>query len=477
MAALKKDNEGSQKASTDSVFLMSPSPQNIGAQDTKIIDTKPANDGNDSDTGSVFVPEKVEVKTPKQIVNTPKSAAAIAAERRAKKQENQYRGLFPCIPYMSQTVKIIISSFFIFGTMGAIVGSLFATGKLSPVVQPSPTPTAAPSPLPTSIFESNVVVSTFAGTGVIGNVDGPTAMSQFNNMKAMVCDAAGNVYIADTSNYVIRRISVGGITTTFAGNGTRGYADGPAANAMFDQAFGIAIDSSGDLIISDTGNNRIRKITQAGIVSTVAGSTAGYVDGPGVSARFNLPYELTVAGGNIYVADANNQVIRMINGAGVVSTFAGSPGIFGADDGSTSSATFYNPRSIAIDSNNTFYILENGNAGIRKIESGVVTSMLGGNNRFYQDGNSTIARLRNPGTIVVGRNGTLYVSELAINRIRKVSESGFVTTLAGNGNAGLSNGAGPNSTFNAPSGLALHPNGSLLVADSSNNVIRNISFS
>ena len=188
----------------------------------------------------------------------------------------------------------------------------------------------------------NAQVSTIAGTGVPGYVDGAGSIAQFRNPNGMAVDKAGNIYVGDLNNHVIRKITPAGVVTTFAGiMGVRGYQDGAATVAEFNEPWGLAIDNSDNIYVGDAKNNVIRKITPTGIVSTLAGSrTPAFADGVGTSASFDYPAAVGIdLSGNIYVGDCNNQRVRKITPAGVVTTVAGS-GFAGYANGAASTAQF-----------------------------------------------------------------------------------------------------------------------------------------
>ena len=211
------------------------------------------------------------------------------------------------------------------------------------------------------------IVITLAGSE-IGYTDGLGAEARFNYPDDLAVDGAGNVYVADSGNHRIRKIGPNGVVTSLAGSGEEGYADGPGADAQFNNPQGVAVDGAGNVYVADGGNHRIRKISPDGMVTTLAGSgEEGYADGPAMEAKFNNPGGLAAnAAGNIYVADINNHRIRKISPEGIVTTLAGS-GKRGYADGPGWQAQFSYPGAVALDAAGNLYVADLSNLRIRKI--------------------------------------------------------------------------------------------------------------
>ncbi len=333
---------------------------------------------------------------------------------------------------------------------------------------------------------STAVVTTFAGSVRSGFVDGTGTNARFNNPAGLILDSANNVYVGDTSNNAIRKITSAGVVTIFAGSasGTTGSVDGTGTAARFYKPASPGIDSNGNLYVPDTINNTIRKITSSGVVSTFAGlasAASGLVDGTGTAARFTFPSG--VAGdsaGNVYVADQSNHAIRKITSAGVVTTFAGSTsGTFGFVDGTGTAARFTSPSGVAVDSEGNVYVADFNNHAIRKITTaGVVTTLAGSTSGTTGsvDGTGTAARFNYPAGIAVDSRGNLFVADRSNHAIRKITSAGVVTTLAGSTSRsfGFVDGIGTAARFDYPAGIAIDSAGNIFVADSTNNAIRKI---
>ena len=267
----------------------------------------------------------------------------------------------------------------------------------------------------------NVVVTTFAGT-TLGFLDATGTNAQFNAPIGVAVDSAGVLYIGDQSNQRIRKITAAAVVSTLAGQSLDGFANGTGTNARFTNPRGVAVDSSGNVYVADTGNQRIRKITSAGVVTTLAGSgVQGFANGTGTNAQFSNPSGVAVdSAGNVYVADYDNHRIRKITSAGVVTTLAGN-GTAAFADGTGTSARFNSPQGVAVDSAGNVYVADYNNQRIRKITSaGVVTTLAGQTTPGSTDGTGTNARFNGPTGIAVTSGGILYVVDSDNNRIRKI---------------------------------------------------------
>ena len=369
------------------------------------------------------------------------------------------------------------------------------------------------------------VSSTLAGSVCSGAMaDGQGSAVSFAMLSGMTIDSAGNLYIAD--EHTIRKLTPAGVVTTMAGKrGVSAADDGPGTNARFFWPSGLATDNTGNVYIADSYNHSIRKMTPAGAVTTIAGRAGetGSVDGTVAASRFNTPRAVAVdTAGNIYVADTFNSVIRKITQAGMVSTVAGSSGQVGIDDGTGAAARFAQPMAIIGDSAGNLYVADAGNFNVRKINAaGVVTTLAGAVNvRYALDGVGAAAGFYAPGNLAADINGNLYLNDYMDRQhiVRKVTPEGVVSTIAGlaanfdqigglatdvNGNVyvadtigtirqinpagvitpvagverkyGLVDGKGSEARFSSPNGIVNMGNGDMLVADMVNQAIRKVS--
>jgi len=328
------------------------------------------------------------------------------------------------------------------------------------------------------------VVTTLAGTpGASGSADGTGSAAQFDLPCGVAVDSAGNVYVADTVNDTIRKITPAGAVTTLAGTpGVAGSADGTGSAAQFRAPQGVAVDSAGNVYVADTGNDTIRVITPAGVVTTLAGTpgVAGSTDGTGSAARFDGPVGVAVDGaGNVYVADTQNDTIRRITPAGVVSTLAGAAGMLGFADGTGSAAQFDLPEGVAVDGAGNVYVADTVNETIRVITPGGAVTTLAGSPRMTgsADGTGAAAHFRSPAAVAVDDAGNVYVADMGNDTIREILPGGLVTTLAGSPlAAGSTDGTGNTARFSGPMGVAVDGAGIVYVADLNNDTIRKLSI-
>ncbi len=320
------------------------------------------------------------------------------------------------------------------------------------------------------------VVSTLAGTGIVGSNNSPNA--KFNNPIGVAVDVSGNVFITDHLNNLIRKITPAGQVSTFAGSGTQATVNGTGILASFNRPAGICIDNLNNIYVSDHLSHVIRKITPAGVATIFAGANgiSGSTDATvATNARFNLPFGLCAdATGNIYVADQGNQKIRKITPAGVVTTFAGS-GTIGSLNAIGTAAQFFNPTGICIDPMGILYVADQGNHKIRKIDTFAVVSTLAGSGSIGSaDGIGTATSFHNPTGVFADANSNVFVVDFYNNKIRKISPLGIVCTFAGSGVAGAMDGNGLVATFENPLGIGGNPNGNIYVADYGSHKIRKI---
>jgi sugar lactone lactonase YvrE len=359
------------------------------------------------------------------------------------------------------------------------VGSLFTSCRK--LGDPTPSPSAGPTVIVTTlagggIGDPSTIVS--PGYGRIGSKDGPGTAASFNAPAGVAIDAAGNIYISEAGNHDIRRITPDGVVSTFAGNTTGGFFNATGTAASFSGMQGIAFDAAGNLYVADSGNQVIRKVTSAGVVTTFAGTGGtGSDNGPAASATFNSPTGVAIdAAGNFYVADFGNKMIRKITPSGIVSTLAGS-GLTGYNNGAGSVASFTNPDRLAVDAAGNVYVSDF--KMVRKITPDGTVSTLAGNdsdpNAYSQpvDGKGSAASFIVADGISIDAAGNLYVGDE--NLVRKIMPDGEVVTLAGGGNGATTDGPGNVASFGILRGLAVNSSGNLIyVADYYTSLIRKV---
>jgi serine/threonine-protein kinase len=328
-------------------------------------------------------------------------------------------------------------------------------------------------------FANAQFVSTYAGALAKGSANGTGTAARFYYPAGLAVDSSGNMYVVDQSNNEIRKIVISSrVVSTIAGNGAKGSANGIGAAASFNLPTGVAV-YGGNLYIADENNNEIRKIVIAtGVVTTFAGSiTPGSKDGSDTAARFYVPFAICADGiGDLFVADAsNNEIRKIVIATGVVTTFAGSV-TAGSKDGNDTAARFNGPIGIATDYKGNLYVADQFNNEIRKIviSTGAVTTFAGSTTPDSVDGIGMAAGFNNPYGITADGNGNLYVLDGNNNEVRKiVIATAQVTTYAGTTSAGSANGLGTLARFNGPV-AAVTVGSTIYVADQTNNEIRKI---
>ena len=314
-------------------------------------------------------------------------------------------------------------------------------------------------------------VGSFVGDATLQTArDGPALEAVFRGPRQAVADAQGVVYVADSANHLIRRIQ-GGVVSTLAGQaGRQGFADGPAASALFNEPSGVLLAADGAVLVLDSNNGRIRRISPQGVVSTLAGGGPGrFADGAGAAAAFNEPRGFAQdAAGNLYVADYQNQMIRKVTPAGVVSSFAGAAGQQGSVDGTGSTARFSAPQAIVVDAAGNLYVADTGlTKAIRKITPAGVVSTLASAARG--------ARLSEPRGLALLADGSLLVADAGQHELLRLGADGQLSSWAGSsGSPGSADGGATQARFYAPMGLGGTAAGRLLLADSGNHLLREI---
>ncbi len=342
------------------------------------------------------------------------------------------------------------------------------------------------------------IISTVAGNGRFGysGDGGPAVNAAISVPTGLAVDAAGNLFIADYDNQVIRKVTPDGIISTFAGTGTAGYSGdyGPAAKATLNAPLSVAANAAGDLFISDSGNNVIREVSPKGFITTFAGNgTFGYSGdgGPATRAQLCVPYGMAVdATADLFIADQCNQVIRKVSPAGIISTVAGEhlgpdyAGGFSGDGGPATNAELNFPGAIAVDSSGDLFIGDSHNHRVRQVNTmGIIQTIVGnGQFEFSGDGGPAItATLDTPSGVTADAIGNFYIADTRNNRIRKVTPEGTISTVAGNGKAFTSqavypgeNGPAANAPLTFPMSVSVDQAGNLFIADTFANAIRKV---
>ena len=339
-----------------------------------------------------------------------------------------------------------------------------------------------------ALLQAQSTITTIAGNGNAGfsGDGGPAISASFNQPVYVVLDAGGNLIIADSMNHRVRKVSPSGVVTTVAGTGTAGFSGdgGAATQAALNQPLGLCLDETGNLYVADVANNRIRRVTPAGTISTVAGNGTRAAGGNG-GAAVNSPLFIGIRcavdrSGNLYIAEQGSHRIRVVSPNGVINTAAGlgSRG-FSGDGGAAGSATLDNPTAVATDQDGNIYFSDQSNHRIRKVTTaGIITTIGGSGTAGFSgdEGPATAARLNFPGGLVVDTNGDVYFADDENFRIRRISASGTITTVAGNGTRGFSGDGGDaiNASMNGQFGVALDPAGNLYFGDTLNHRVRRV---
>jgi DNA-binding beta-propeller fold protein YncE len=303
----------------------------------------------------------------------------------------------------------------------------------------------------------NLVVTTIAGCGLAGHLDGPALQAQLDRPYGVVVTPNGDIYFSDFGDHRIKVIQNGQVRTV-AGDGTAGRSNGPALSSRLNLPFGIALGLDGAILIADYGNGRIRKL-QNGRLRTL-------------QSNLSHPSDVAIdSNGHIYVSESSAPRIVELNN-GQVRVVAGS-GIAGSADGPALQAQLNRPWGLAFGPDGSLYVSDCGAHCIKVLKNGELRTIAGGSGAGFADGPALQAKLSDPRHIFCGRNGDLYIADQGNHRIR-VLRKGFLRTIAGNGTGSFADGPALQSCFNYPSGIALHPDGALIVTDNSNHRLRKI---
>jgi uncharacterized protein (TIGR03437 family) len=336
--------------------------------------------------------------------------------------------------------------------------------------------------------DASGVITTIAGSGVFSysGDGGPATSAQLFAPHAAAVDLNGNLFIADSSNNVVREVTSKGVISTIAGTGTAGSSgdNGPATAAQLNLPLGVAVDLSGNVFVADSSNARVRKISNGTITAYAGNGTPGYSGngGSATAATLNTPVGLAVdKSGNLYIADQGNNVVRMVSAAGIISTFAGNGTQgYSGNGGPATSAQLNGPQGVAVDSSGNVYIADTLNSVIREVTpNGIIQTIAGtGIAGFSGDGGlATAAQLGSPTSVGVDAAGNLFITDSG-TRIRKIFVSGIINTIAGTGVLGYSGDNGPatNATLHGATGLTVNAVGNVFIPDNFNNAVRELTF-
>jgi uncharacterized protein (TIGR03437 family) len=328
-------------------------------------------------------------------------------------------------------------------------------------------------------------ITTVAGNGTAGDSGdgGPASSAELNGPRGVTEDIFGNLYIAEYYGQRVRKVATNGTITTVAGNGIQGYSGdgGPATGAELNGPYRVTVDFAGNIYIPDSGNSRIRKVSPDGTITTIAGTgVEGYSgdDGPATNARLNYPEAVAFdPAGNYYIADEGANVIRKVDTSGTITTAAGTGvAAYSGDGGPAAAATLDDPVGVQVNAAGDLYISDQGNDVIRKVTNGIISTVAGnGSTGFSGDGGPAInAEFYNPASIGLDAVGNLYIPDVGNARIRVLLTDGTIQSVAGNGVQGYGGDGGPalEASLDGPRSVSVAPNGNIYIGDFNNNRVR-----